>query len=712
MKTDNNPLTYVMTTPNLDACGQRWVEKLSRFNFSLTYLKGSANGAADALSRMPLPLKGKDADPPPEHCRCCVMRRCGVVEPEREHWNSKEVAMFLDAARQGDFSCATRAECDQISLVQEDENILDQVTRRAENCRVMRHAELHTLDWERHQRDDPLLKAIIDYLDELYKFRSLQVANRQKEKRAERQQAVKGKANASKLRKVPPQRRTGRPKKGGKGPQPPSLHQKLGLLANTPDGRAVYRYRNNFCLIGRKLYFKSPEPQGLDPLKVFVVPTAHRVAALNGCHDDAGHQGQERTLSLLTERFWWPGMREQCINLVSNCPRCAQHKGKIIKAPLQPIYATAPLDLVHLDFVTCETAPDGRTPIGNILCIMDHFTRYVLALAAPNQSAVTAAKLFYERFISVFGAPRRIVSDQGGSFTGAVFTELCNSWGISRTTTSAYHPMTNGQVERWNRTMLDMLGKLSEDDKYNWRDHLSEMAQAYNCTRCAVTGYSPHFLMFGRRPRLPVDVQFPTIRNSDVTIKVPEYVAALQDRFRLAYDAARKQANQEAVRQKRYYDKRTCTTQLKPGDTVLLKVDKVIGRRKLQDRWSDEHYTVERALSPDSPLYRIIDDRDNVKIVHRNKMLCIATANNPPTNISAKPVVFASGIVSDGDIPASDWDSLPQAEAAGLHLDESASNPRGLPARLISALTQTGPADLLAMAVRPTLEVFTGGTIT
>ena len=261
-----------------------------------------------------------------------------------------------------------------------------------------------------------------------------------------------------------------------------------------------------------------------------------------------------------------------------------------------------------------------------------------MAIATPNQTAMTTAKVFYERFIAVFGAPRRIISDQGAAFTSKVLQALCDVFGVSRTFTTSYHPMGNGQVERWNQTMLRMIGKLEDTKKYSWKEHLSEITQAYNSTRSSVTGYSPHYLMFGRRPRLPVDVQFPTIRNCDIKTQMPEYVAALQDRFKLAFNEARVQSNNEAVRHKRYYDKHTCSTKLQPGDTVLLKIDKVTGRRKIQDRWSDVNYEVVENLAPDSPLYRIRDSNGDIRVVHRNKLLCIATMPQEPCpNLSTFP---------------------------------------------------------------------------
>ena len=96
---------------------------------------------------------------------------------------------------------------------------------------------------------------------------------------------------------------------------------------------------------------------------------------------------------------------------------------------------------------------------------------------------------------------------------GAVVTELCKLYGVQKIRTTPYHAQTNGQVEQMNQTIIRMIGKLGEDEKACWSQYLPELLLAYNSTRSAVTGYSPHYLLFGRCPRIPVDFMFPTIQE-------------------------------------------------------------------------------------------------------------------------------------------------------------------------------------------------------
>ena len=113
----------------------------------------------------------------------------------------------------------------------------------------------------------------------------------------------------------------------------------------------------------------------------FVVPMAHWVAAMNGCHWDAGHQGQEWTLYLLQICFWWPSMTTQMQKVISNCKWCIQHKGARAKVPMQPIIATVPLELLHMDFTSIDNIMElHQSPkVVSVLVFCNHFTEHFMA---------------------------------------------------------------------------------------------------------------------------------------------------------------------------------------------------------------------------------------------------------------------------------------------------------------------------------------------
>ena len=121
------------------------------------------------------------------------------------------------------------------------------------------------------------------------------------------------------------------------------------------EGQMVWRNCQNFTSIQGTLYLCST-PKGEDEdLLLFIVPKAHWTAALNGWHWNAGHQGRDCTLSLLQDCFWCPGMAKQMRQVIKACRCCLQYEGSTPKAPLCPIVATTPLDLLHVDFTSIET---------------------------------------------------------------------------------------------------------------------------------------------------------------------------------------------------------------------------------------------------------------------------------------------------------------------------------------------------------------------
>ena len=184
--------------------------------------------------------------------------------------------------------------------------------------------------------------------------------------------------------------------------------------------------------------------------------------------------------------------------------------------------------------------------VKNVPVMTDHFTRYALVVVTKDQTAKTVMKVFYERFIAVFGVPAKLLSNRGANFTSALVEELCSAFGIQKCRTTAYNTQCNGQVECFHQMLFCMIGKLSCDKKAQWEQHLPELLQAYNSTRSMVTGYSLHYLMFGRHPHLPVDYYFLTVSAFERSRCVPAYVMEVRRHFKEACAEAHLQTNCEA----------------------------------------------------------------------------------------------------------------------------------------------------------------------
>ena len=241
------------------------------------------------------------------------------------------------------------------------------------------------------------------------------------------------------------------------------LKECLGAEAETEQGKMFFRICNSLIL-NKGLMYVSTTPKGkTEGVLTFVIPVGQCRMALNGVHHDASHQGQQRTLAFTQERFWWPMMAEDCRVIVRGCPCCRAFEGEVSKAPLCPIRAYAPLELVHLDYTSIESTMELNKPpmVKNVFVMMDHFMRYALAVVMKDQTAKTVTKVFYKCVIAVFGAPVKLLSNRGVNFTSALVEELCAAFGIQKCRTTAYHAQCNGQVEHFHQTLFCMIGKLA-----------------------------------------------------------------------------------------------------------------------------------------------------------------------------------------------------------------------------------------------------------
>ena len=277
-----------------------------------------------------------------------------------------------------------------------------------------------------------------------------------------------------------------------------------------------------------------------------------------------------------------------------------------------------------------------------------------------DQTARTAAETLRNGYFGLFGVPAYLVSDQGKAFTGHIITHLCELYGVQKLRTSPYHAQTNGQVERMNQMIIRMIGKLEEDKKACWSQHLPELLLAYNATCSVVIGYSPYYLLFGRRSRIPVDYLFPTLHDLPHQTKMEVSVVAMQKRLKEVFALARCLTSEEAAKQCRYYDRKAGAVALQPGDVVMVCTNGFVGKWKVKDRWEDGGFIVESQLE-DWPIYKVkcptSDDKQKPKywFLHGNCLLLVTNEDAPdipsqaqtevtPTVSNATPEAFSAGV--------------------------------------------------------------------
>ena len=268
-----------------------------------------------------------------------------------------------------------------------------------------------------------------------------------------------------------------------------------------------------------------------------ILPCRYKEAVYKELHMNMIHLGADRTLQLIRERFYWPGMEEEVRYFISNLCTCAGQKKPPIQgqAPLLPIITSSPLEVVGVDFLHLEKSSGG---FEYMLLLTDHFIRYTQTYPTKNKAAKTASNHLYNDFIPRFGIPSKILHDQGGEFENDLFKNLANLLGIQNLRTTPYHPQTNGLTERMNQTVLSILRTLPEKCKSSWKNHLSKVIYAYNCTRHKSTGYSPYNLMFGRKPRLPIDLILRSEKDSRPRCNHKEYLETWKKEMEGAFEVA------------------------------------------------------------------------------------------------------------------------------------------------------------------------------
>ena len=243
--------------------------------------------------------------------------------------------------------------------------------------------------------------------------------------------------------------------------------------------------------------------------------------------------------------------------------------------------------------------------------------------------------------------------------------------GIKNTHTTPYHPMGNVITERFNRTLLPMLRCLNQDQKQDWKSHLVSMTHAYNSTVHDSTGQSPFYLMFGRQPRLAVDVLF-KLHGQEHHTGYQGYVKKLKDSLEQAYRAASAAVAKASQKGKELYDLRVRGSNPVIGDRVLVKNLGLKGKHKLADKWESTIYIVVDRPNKDIPVFTIepVSGDGRKRNIHRNLLLPIslpldmadsATAEEDQSSASQECVTDRCTEASDSD-EEFDWENGSQAQ--------------------------------------------------
>ena len=349
-----------------------------------------------------------------------------------------------------------------------------------------------------------------------------------------------------------------------------------------------------------------------------LVPDSMKENVLRDLHDHAtaGHMGFRRTLDRVMERFYWPGAYREIRDYCRSCELCQRRNrpSPSARAPLQTETVSRPFERVAMDITEMPCSSRGNR---YALVIMDYFSKLVKVYPMPDQKAETVADCLL-LWVYDHGVPERLHSDQGRQFEAAVFQELCKRLGIDKTRTTPYHPESDGMVERFMRTLKDIVSKFIEPQGSDWDLKVRAAVMAYNSSKHETTHYSPYFLVHGQEVRIPADAK---LRPPAPLVQVRSYVEDRSRTLQKAFEDVRSRSEKAAMKAKEQYDKKVNNTRYRVGDEVWV-TDPVAaagGKPKLGLPYKGPA-TVVKTYGEESVVHKVQGKDGKATNVHHNRL--------------------------------------------------------------------------------------------
>jgi transposase InsO family protein len=310
-----------------------------------------------------------------------------------------------------------------------------------------------------------------------------------------------------------------------------------------------------------------------DGARQIVVPRSlvSRLLYLEHYPPVVAHPGSHRMFRTMRRSFFWPHMVEDIYETVRQCDLCARNRiaEKRRTNPLKLFPPGGPLESVAMDIL----GPLPRTKHGNrfLLVIADRFSKVTKTVPLRTITALSVARAFCDHWAYIYGPPASLLTDNGPQFTAKFFQAACAELGIKKVFTTAYHPQTNGQVERYNRTILASLRGYVAARQDDWDDYTSAVTFAYNCRVHSSLGMAPFELALTRPPQSLSLQQNPRADERTPNTLKREFLERLKT-LRLR---AGENLHQAQTRYKRSYDRGVVQKNgnLQEGNEAYLRVE-------------------------------------------------------------------------------------------------------------------------------------------
>ena len=314
---------------------------------------------------------------------------------------------------------------------------------------------------------------------------------------------------------------------------------------------------------------------------------------------------------------------------ISRCPQC-QKRSKPPKTHLHALVdwkTSYNFHQIGIDFMGPLPESNGHKVI---LLIGDHFTKWYEAVPLPDQRASTYATALMEHWISRFGCPHSIHSDQGRNFGSLLFKNLLSLLEIDKSPTTAFHPQSNAVIERMNRTLQNMLAKCINAERNNWSQQLPSVMMANRSSVHEFTGHIPQSLVHGQETSLPLDLMFPS-PDFDCPTNAHEFVHQRKQAFHRAFALVRDNLNKNQRRRNAIYNHKVHGRTYRDGQEVLLHTPVVpVGHSpKFNSPWRGPYTILNSLIDVNYQINEVSTGKESV--VHYDRLKSFR--RKPPTTI-------------------------------------------------------------------------------
>ena len=357
--------------------------------------------------------------------------------------------------------------------------------------------------------------------------------------------------------------------------------------ASNKQVKRVENQARKYKLIDNKLYYIRKG----DQKSLLIPPILERAEIVEKAHN-LGHFQAASTYDRIKDDYYWRNMFEDVLQIVKQCTTCMRHQKVIGKNhPAQALSVDGIFDRVGIDLVL--GLPETERGNKGLLVMTEYLTKYVFVAPIKSKEAKEIADHVLS-FISIFGPPKIILSDQGLEFNNSLVDSILNAVETEHRVTSGYNPRTNGLTERMNQTLIESLRKHAEMDVNNWDLHVPYIRLSYNSRIHTTTKTSPFELLFGEKMNKFEDWSNLPLQQSETEALNKRYLEIqklIEDRQTAIAKIKDKQVIQKAIQ-----DKQHTTTEetLEPGTKVYVKREGMLG--KFEPRYEGP-YTVIRQTS-------------------------------------------------------------------------------------------------------------------